>query len=213
MAKTLRILQTIVILGLLLNLSLQRNYDDGYYRQISEQQAMFRYRFTENQSLTAGSTDTIAAPVLQEINTGTTELIGFINEIEAELVAAAEGTPKNPALITSQVKETDSGPVIQFETLVNPFNPVPFTEFLGDASGSRTELDKRLKAYSDYLSGLVPESDFGSWLKLLDPSVYLPEADAETSRVSLFSGLHMLELMKSGIVTVEYRALAALSEN
>ncbi len=203
----------IVIPGLLLNLSLQRDYDSGYYRQLSEQQATFSYRFTENQSFIAGSTDTPAAPVLEEINTSTIELISFINDIEAELVAAAEGTPKNPAVITRQVKETDSGPAIRFETLLQPFNPVPFTEFLGDASGSRTELDKRLKAYSDYLSELVPESDFGSYLKLLDPSVYLPEADPETRRISLFSGLHMLELMKSGIVTVEYKALSALSEN
>jgi hypothetical protein len=83
---------------------------------------------------------------------------------------------------------------------------------MGNASGSRTELHNRLKAYSDYLSGLVPESDFGSYLKLLDPSVYLPEGDPETGRISLLSGLHMLELMKSGIVTVEYKALSALSE-
>ncbi len=202
----------IVIPGLLLNLSLQRNFDDGYYRQISEQQAMFSYRFTENQSFIAGITDTVTAPVLAEINASTTELISFINDIEAELVAAAEGTPKNPAVITRQVKEADNGPAIQLETLLKPFNPVPFTEFMGNASGSRTELHNRLKAYSDYLSGLVPESDFGSYLKLLDPSVYLPEGDPETGRISLLSGLHMLELMKSGIVTVEYKALSALSE-
>jgi hypothetical protein len=202
-----------VIPALLLNLSLQRNYDDGYYRQISEQQAIFSYRFTENRSLIAGCSDSVVAPVLAEISASTTELISFINDIEAELVAAAEGTPKNPAVITRQVKETDSGPAIRFETLLKPFNPDPFTEFLGDVSGSRTELGERLKVYSDYLSELVPESGFGSYLKLLDPSVYLPEGDPETARISLASGLHMLELMKSGIVTVEYRALSALSEN
>jgi len=203
----------IVIPGLLLNLSLQRNYDDSYYRQLSEQQAMFSYRFTENQSLIAGCSDTIAAPVLAEINASTTDLISFINDIEAELVAAAEGTPKNPAVITSQGKESDSGMEIQLETLPNPFNPVPFTEFMGDASGSRTELGIRLKSYSDYLSELIPESGFGSYLKLLDPSVYLPEGDPETTRITLASGLHMLELMKSGIVTVEYKALSAFSDN
>jgi MFS family permease len=203
----------IVIPGLLLNLSLQHNYEAGYYRQIREQQALFSYRFTENQSFITGSTGTVAAPVLAEINASTTELISFINDIEAELVAAAEGTPKNPAVITRQGKETDSGMEIQFETLIKPFNPVPFTEFLNDTSGSRTELGKRLKAYSDYLSDLVPESGFISYLKLLDPSVYLPEADPETTSISLFSGLHMLELMKSGIVTVEHKALSALSEN
>ena len=203
----------IVIPGLLLNLNLQRDYDSGYYRQLSEQQAIFSYRFTENQSLIAGSTDTTIAPVLAEINTNTIELIRFINDIEAELAAAAEGTPKNTAVITRMVKETGSCPEIRFETLLQPFNTVTFTEFLGDASGSRSELAKRLKAYSDYLSELVPENGFGSTLKLLETSVYLPEPDPETTRISLFSGLHMLELMKSGIVTVEYKALSALSEN
>jgi hypothetical protein len=140
-------------------------------------------------------------------------LISFINDIEAELVAAAESTPNNKAVINSQIKESDNVMEIQLETLPMPFNPVPFNDFLADTYGSRTELGKRLKAYSDHLSELVPESGFSSYLNLLDPSVYLPEGDPETARISLFSGLHMLELMKSGILTVEYKALSALTEN
>lgn len=203
----------IVLPGLLLNLSLQRSYEAGYYRQVSEQQALFSYRLAENQSFTAASTDTAAAPVLAEINGSTTDLISFINDIEAELIAAAEGTTNNKAFIASRVEESDSVMEIKLETLPEPFNPVPFNDFLADTDGSRTELGKRLKAYSDHLSELVQESGFGSYLTLLDPSVYLPEADPDLARISLFSGLHMLELMKTGIVTVEYRALSALTEN
>ena len=203
----------IVIPGLLLNLSLQRNYEAGYYRQVSEQQALLSYRLTENQSFTAAVTDTAKTPVLQEINAATADVISFINEIEAELVAAAEGTRGSPAVINRQSEEASEGQAIRLEMLQKPFSTVAFTEFLDDASGYRTELETRLRAYSDYLSDLVPGNTSGSYMKLLDPSVYLPEADPVLGLISLLSGLHMLELMKSGIVTVENRALSALSEN
>jgi hypothetical protein len=48
--------------------------------------------------------------------------------------------------------------------------------------------------------------------KLLEPSVYLPEINSETDRVSLITGLHMLELMKNGILTAESYAIAMISE-
>jgi hypothetical protein len=50
-------------------------------------------------------------------------------------------------------------------------------------------------------------------MKLLDPSVYLPEINPETDRVSLMAGLHMLGLMKNGVITVESYALSSIPEH
>jgi hypothetical protein len=89
---------------------------------------------------------------------------------------------------------------------------VPFREVLADGSGSRTELNTTLKEYSDYLTALTPGSDFVKYAKLLDPSAYLPEFNPETDRVSLMTGLHMLQLMKNGILTAESYSLSVVAE-
>jgi hypothetical protein len=70
-----------------------------------------------------------------------------------------------------------------------------------------------MKDYSDYLSGLIPREDFNDYEDLLDPSFYLPDFNPETDRISLLSGLHMLELMKNGILTAESRSFSAISKH
>ena len=200
----------LVLPGVLLNLSLQRNYDAGYYSQQKEQLALYKYKLTQNQDFIINCKDSIASPVLVGINEKTNDLMKFINDTEAKMIAIAEGKPGVPAVLTYQIKGTGSGPEIQFNLLRAPFHNVPFREFLSDGSGYRTELNTALKDYSDYLSGLTPGSDFAKYAKLLDPSTYLPEFNPETDRISLMTGLHMLELMKNGILTAESHALSVV---
>ena len=197
---------------LMLNLSLQRTFDTGYYINYEEQQALFDYRFRTNQSLISQCTDSSALPVLKELNNRTSELLSVINNTEARLIAEAEGKPGVPAVLTSQITETGTGQVVQLRALNNPFNTVPFSRFLMKDSSLRNELASALKKYSDYLSGQLPYDKFEMYGKLLEPSVYLPEINPETDRVSLLTGLHMLQLMKNGILAAESYAIATVSE-
>ena len=168
----------LVLPGVLINLTLQRNFDAGYYSHQKGQKALFEYKNIQNQSFISNCQDSVASPVLAEINDKTNYLLKLINDTEAKV---SEGK--------SDMKE-----------------------FLSDGSGSRTELNTALKEYSDYLSGLTAGSDFGKYAMLLDPSSYLPEFNPETDRVSLMTGLHMLELMKNGILTAESYALSVVAE-
>ena len=197
---------------LMLNLSLQRNFEAGYYKHHEEQQALFDYRFRSNQSFISHCTDSSAVPILKELNNRTSELISVINNTEARLIAEAEGIPGAPAVLTNQITETETGPVIQLKKLYHPFRTVSFSNFLTKDSDLRNELTTALKKYSDYLSGQLPADEHEMYEKLLEPSVYLPEINSETERVPLITGLHMLGLMKNGILTVESHALAFVSE-
>jgi hypothetical protein len=203
----------LVIPGILLNLSLQRNYDAGYYREQSEQQAMFGYKFAENQLFINNCSDTAVSPVLADINAKTNDLLKVIDGIEAKMISESEGKPGVPVAITRQIKDTENRPEIQFPTLLRPFQNAPFRDFLQDGTGSRTELNAALKEYSDYLSGLMPRGDFNNYEDLLDPSYYLPEFNPETDKFSLMSSLHMLELLKNGILTAESQAFSAISKH
>lgn len=197
---------------LMLNLSLQRTFEAGYYIHHGEQQELFDYRFRSNQSVISHCTDSSALPILKDLNTKTSELLSIINNIEARLIAEAEGKPGVPAVITNQIEETGTGPVIKFRELGNSFQTVTFSCFLTEDSGLRNDLAVAMKKYSDYLSGQLPADKHDICRKLLEPAVYLPEINPETERVTLISGLHMLELMKNGILTAESFAIATLSE-
>jgi len=203
----------IVIPGVLLNLSLQRDYDAGYYREQSEQQAMFDYKFAENRLFINSCSDTALSSVLADINSKTNDLLKVIDGIEAKMISESEGKPGVPVAITRQIKETENGPEIQFHSLLRPFQNAPFRDFLQDGTDSRTELNAALKEYSDYLSGLIPRENFNNYEDLLDPSYYLPDFDPETDKVSLMSGLHMLELLKNGILTAESQSFSAISKH
>ncbi len=197
---------------LMLNLSLQRTFEAGYYIHHGEQQALFDYRFRSNQSSISHCKDSSALPILKELNNRTSELLSVINNTEARLIAEAELKPGVPAVLTNQIAETETGPVINFKALDNSFQTFSFSRFLNDGSGLRNDLADAMKKYSDYLSGQLPASEFEICRKLLEPAVYLPEINPETERVTLISGLHMLELMKNGILTAESYAIAMLSK-
>lgn len=197
---------------LMLNLSLQRNFDAGYYKHHEEQQALFDYSFRSNQSFISQCNDSLALPILKDLNNKTLELISVISNTEARLIAEAEGKPGVPAVLSGQTAESVTGPVIRFNALHNPFQTVVFSNFLMKDSGLRNDLAAALKSYSDYLSGLLPAEKSENYVKLLDPAVYLPEINPETDRISMITGLHMLELMKNGILTAESYAFASISE-
>ena len=202
----------LVIPGLMLNLSLQRNYEAGYYRQLDEQQAMFEYKFMSNQYLISHCNDTSVLPALKDINARTIELLQVVNETEAGLIALAEGQPGAKADISGRIINTEAGPAIKYAALTSPFNQFVIRNFLANDTDSKTELYSALKEYSDFLSGQLPADDFGSYSRQLDPSVYLPGIDPEKERISLMAGLHMFELMKSGILAVESHALSTVSK-
>jgi hypothetical protein len=203
----------IVVPGVLLNLSLQRNYEEGYYRQVNEQQAMVAYLIADNRNFAAECTDTTVAKALTDINLKTDDLLNVISRIETQLVAISEGKPGRPAVITETDTDYANGKWIQYSLLKQPFSNVPFNDFMSDRAGLHSTLDEALTEYIGYMSGLVQTDDFGKYLKLLEPSVYNPGWDPATSQVSLMSGLHSLELMKTGVLTVASYVLSVVYKN
>lgn len=166
----------LIIPALLINLSMQRNFDAGFVRQQNEQQALNQYLYLNNQSLISQCGDTAVLPVMKGIDNKTDELLRAIDKVEADLKAESEGEPG------------------------------------AKDSGSRTELEAAFEKYSEYLSGQLTGDDFNICMKLLDPAVYLPDTGPETRTVSLMTGLHMLELMKNGILTAESYALSSVTK-
>ena len=81
----------LVIPGVILNLNLQRNYDAGYYSHQKGQKALSEYKITQNQSFISNWKDSVASPVLAEINGKTNDLLKLINDKEAKMAEGKSG--------------------------------------------------------------------------------------------------------------------------
>ena len=176
----------IVIPSLLISLNVQRTYEGGYFIQQKAQQELIDYKLSENQATISNCRDTLLKPALAEISSHTTPLLELIDGIGKKMNDASVG---------------------------DAFSTVPFTEFLSDGRAVRTELNEALEAYSDYLTRLFPEEAGARFASLLDPSAYLPAAASGTEKISLMSALHMLHLMKAGILTAESLAFTSAAQD
>ncbi|HUX94440.1 MAG TPA: hypothetical protein VMV47_01800 [Bacteroidales bacterium] len=203
----------VVVPCTLLNLSLQRSYENSYFNHQAEQQAMFNYLSGKNQAFLKNNNDSAMGPVLMKINSGAASLLQVINGVEAKMIAESEGKSGNPAILTEQIKQTENGPEIQFYSIKGLFKYEPVEDFLMPGCTTREELDSKLKEYADYLVSLTPGGELGRLGKILDPSVCLPVEDLSGDRTSLMAGLHSLGLVKNSILIAESEAFSVVSKH
>jgi hypothetical protein len=203
----------IIVPGALINISLQRGYEKGFYPHLAGQQLMYDFISARNNSLLATYHDSLSYPPMEQIHLRTTELVSYISDIQVKMVQASEGKPGQPAVSPDQIKQTEAGPVIQYSLLSNPFHPAPVKDFLLPGTISRQGLDALLKDYSGYISGLPEGKDLQMITDLLVPSNYLLEKLPEDRQVSMMSGLHSLELLKNSLMTVESNLLNTIAKH
>ena len=176
----------IVIPSLLVGLNVQRNFEGGWFMVSGQQQALVDYQLATNRSYMENLPDTVAAPEMASISSHTSRLLEMIDGIEAGMKAEAGE---------------------------DNFSTTPYRSFLQEGTDSRSALDKALKEYSEYLSGLIPENSTMIPVELLDPFTWFPPDGPETERISLMTGLHMLDLLKSGVLTAESHAISVVAPN
>jgi len=193
----------IIIPGALFNLSLQYAYEDGFYPHQQQQQELFKYLYNKNSSFVNIYKDSSGCTEIEKLHSSTNGLISIIEKIQVKMVRASEGEPGKPAVADEQILMTEQGIEIQYRMLTRPFNTGPAKDFLLPGCTSREELDKAIRDYCNLISDLVPEGNREKYRTFLEPSVYLPADSAENPGVSLMTGLHALELLKNGILTME----------
>jgi hypothetical protein len=193
----------IIVPGAMVNLNLQNSYERGFYPQVSQQQAVYNYLYRNNNSLVARYHDSINYPQIEQLHSKTAALLNMISSIQVKMVQESEGKPGMPAISYSQIKQTETGPEIQYNLLSNPFHLDAVKDFLLPGCSSRQQLDAALADYNKLISGLNTQEDLKKYLGLLEPSVCLPVVIPEEGGISLMSGLNSLELLKSSLLSVE----------
>jgi hypothetical protein len=201
----------IIVPGALVTMDMQRSYDFGFFTNQKQQQAMYNSMYMNNQSLLTKSNDSLSGSIAGQIHLKTIELLNYVNDIEAEMVAESEGKPGLPVINDQLFKKTESGQEIQIDLLNSPFHPDPVKDYLLPGCTSRQKLDDAMKSYMSFLSGLSSGGELRRFRRLLDPTTYLP-GTPERGDISLMAGLHSLMLLKNGLLTVESNALTSIAK-
>lgn len=197
----------IIVPGALINLNLQNSYEEGFYSNQQQQQALYGYLFRNNNSLMTRYHDSLCYPQMEQPHAKTISLLILIGDIQKKMVQESEGEPGKPALSEDQIRQTETGTEIQYTMLSNAFHNAPVRDFLAPGCSTREELNLALTEYVKYISGIIPEEDLQKYKSLLDPSLYLPGTMPDGTNISLMSGLHSLELLRNSLLTVESKML------
>jgi len=200
-----------IIPGAMINLNLQYSYEDGFYPNQDQQQAMYSFLYANNNSLMLGNHDTVGYARMEQIHSKTARLLTLISNIQVKMVQESEGEPGIPAISEDQIEQTQSGPVIRYRLLSRPFHPSPVRDFLQPGCITREELNTALAEYKQIILEYTSDEELQKYTSLLEPSTYLPENNPENVTISLMSGLHSLELLKNGILTAEAKILTAVT--
>jgi hypothetical protein len=203
----------IIVPSALINLNLQDSYNYGYFSHQKQQQALFNYRYNNNQAVMLKYRDSLNYPEMMQLHNLTNGVVSVINDLQVRMVEEAQGKPGAPAVKPVMFNPKQSSDEIQYESISNPFNTSPVTDFLLPGCNSRKQLDKTLLDFETSLSNLPLKSDVQNYKSLLKPSLFLPGETLKKNEVSLMSGLHSLELLKNSVLIVESEMLRSIAKN
>jgi hypothetical protein len=105
----------------------------------------------------------------------------------------------------------ENGPEIRYRMLSKPFHPAPYRDFLFPGTSSRSELDQSVADYKAIVMAILNDNGYENYSDLLDTPLYLPAEQRTGQDMSLLSALHAIELLENSILTVEHKALSAIT--
>lgn len=165
----------IILPSALLNLNLQRSFDQGYYVNREQQQALYDYLDENNREYIGQYQDSSCYPLMEQIHSRT-------NEILLRIGLAESGMTGDPEY-----------------------------NFLYPGTTSRSGLEDAISVYRDYLSEIMPPTEFDEPYLIPDPSNLLPDEIHNGRKISSMSGLHSLAVLKNSILTAEAYTLKKLT--
>jgi uncharacterized protein with PQ loop repeat len=193
----------IVIPGAMVTLNLQHSYQEYYYPNNDQQNALYDYLFRNNSSQISRYNNSLNYPEMGQLHSKTIGILTIISNIQEKMVQESEGQSGKPAVSAGQISQTKTGNEILYRELSKPFDPGPAKVFLLPGCSTREELNSSMGEYISYLTSITSAEDLLKYKKMLDTKTFLPSGNPEEGQLSLMSGLHSLEIMKNGLLTVE----------
>jgi hypothetical protein len=203
----------IVMPGAMVNLNLQRSYQEYYYPNNSRQNELYNYLYKNNSSIVNRYHDSLSYKQMEQLHSKTIGTLKVISNIQEKMVQESEGEPGKPAVSASQIRQTDNGLEIVYKELSKPLDPRPAKDLLLPGCSARKELNNSMEDYLTFLTGMIAAEDLPKFKKMLDAETFLPVPNPEGGVITLMSALHSLEIMKNGLLTVESSVLNGIARH
>jgi hypothetical protein len=203
----------IIMPGALINLNLQRSYQDYYYPNNSGQNELYNYLYKSNSSMVSRYRDSLSYKQMEQLHSRTITTLEVITNIQVKMVEQSEADFGKPDMKGTQIRQTETGREIVYTEISRPMDPTTSINFLLPDCIARKELSSATADYLNHITGLVTPGASTNYKKILDTDTFLPVSIPEGGSISLLTALHSLQIMKNGILTVEASVLNSIAKN
>lgn len=197
-----------ILPGALVNLNLQRNYENGFMTRLERQTDLITLQKENNIRVMTVYRDSVVFPEMNAIHTKADSIIILINGIEKRMIEMANGIPQARNAMLSD--EGNDG-AVSYKTLQKPFYEEPASLMLLPGCKPREILESRIAEFNNLIANISGEKLAGRFSVVTDVSGYLPGSEAGFSRLALLPNLNGLLMLESGILLSESGALKVIA--
>jgi len=200
-----------IIPGALVNLSLEANYEGGFYLHMGKQATLLEMQKVANSKQLALFKDSAEFQQMNTLHAATENLLGTINLIQKNLVKLSEVPAESPeqSLLSLSGAKTDF--TINYGSLGKPFSRSASELMLLPGCKARQILENEISDYMKILSDLLGDNWSIDYKAPLSASAFLPGSSENISALPLVINLYGLSALESGILLTESAALKQLS--
>jgi hypothetical protein len=200
-----------VLPGALVNLNLERTYENGFYVRLKKQDAIIKLQAKVNERYLTRYHDSVSYVNMSGIHSATGELIEIINLVEQNMAAVADENKDVPNQSFLELKGSYDYDPASDKFPDKSFSIRPVSMMMLPGCKARDILEKGINSFEQKLIGQLG----AEWIKKFDPllniSEYLPGDQANPNDLALLPYLNSLSLLKSGILVTESAALKQIA--
>jgi len=198
-----------ILPGALINLNLEKNYNDGFISRLEKQEDLIELQRTANNRYLELFNDSSVSGEMKIIHNATNELIETLYRTENIMVEISGGnTDLNYPVLTSLSASGLTAPV-SYKILKDPFQTTPVSLILLPGCKARDIIEKKITVYKEILSQYAGNE--WTYLPVLNPSDFLPETDDTANELAMITNMNGLLTMVSAVLAVESTALHKIS--
>jgi hypothetical protein len=201
-----------VLPGALVNLSLERTYENGFFIRLKKQDALIKLQEKANDRFLIRYQDSVSYVKMAGIHSATGELIAIIKLAEQNMAAVADENAKEPNNSLLELKGSNDYDPATDRFPRAPFSIRPVSLMLLPGCKARDILEKGIDTYKQKLIGQLGTDWIKKYYPLLNASEYLPGSTANGNDLALMPYLNSLSLLKSGILITESAALKQIAD-
>jgi hypothetical protein len=201
-----------VLPGALVNLNLERTYENGFFIRLKKQDALIRLQEKANNSFLTQYHDSVSYVNMALIHSATGELIATIDLVQQNMAAVADENKEVPGQRFLDLQGSYDYDPASDKFPDKPFSIRPVSLMLLPGCKTRDILEKRIDSYKQILIGLLGTDWIKKYYPLLNASEYLPGSDSNVNDLALVPYLNSLLLLKSGILITESAALKQIAD-